>query len=561
MLNSASIRQGTLWTAIAGFFPFAAAHGIQRQRGAEGPPVLPAGVVEAIKPEVLKAHAEFLAHDLLGGRGPGTSGGDLAALYLATRLQAFGLKPGLGGSFLQWLELTGVKGDASVIVGAQRRTLVLEQGEDFVIWPERAESLTTLDGDLIFAGYGIEAPEWQWDDYKGAPLTGKILLIQMNDPGMRDSSIFKGRALTRYGWWRYKLEQAARVGAAGVLLIHSGETVAEPWDAIRAAWGKEQLRLEREPPHTLRFAGWITTGAARRIVELTGKDYELLLRRAQSREFRPLEVGAHMAVDIRARLRRVRSPNVVGILEGSDPEGRAEAVVLMAHYDGYGTGEAVRGDSIYNGAVDNAAGAAALLGVAEALSRVPVAARRSIVFLFTTAGEYGFKGAQGYLAQPVFPASRTVAVLNLDIGNLWGATTDVVGVGSELSSLGETLAQAARVEGLSATGDPHPERGSFFGSDHLPFAQTGIPALLLRPGQNYAGKPGGWGREQHRIYYEERFHRPQDEPRAEYDYTGLVQQGRLLARLAWALAQSAGYPEWLPSSEFRAAGQRLRQLR
>lgn len=561
MLNFSPALRAALCLAIAAPLPLSPAAGLQRRQGSEDRALLPPSVLEAVRAEAIKSHVEFLAHDLLGGRAPGSRGGDLAALYLATRLESYGLKPPPAGSFLQWIELIAIRSTVSVVVGAQRRTLALEAGQDFVIWPERAESLTTLDGDLIFAGYGIEAPEWNWDDYKGTPLTGKILLIQMNDPGLRDSSIFKGRTLTRYGWWRYKLDQAARVGAAGVLLIHSRETAGESWEEVRTTWAREQLRLEREAPQTLRFAGWISSEAARRIVELTGKDYELLLRRAQSREFRPLEVGAHVAVDIRSSLTRVSSPNVVAVLEGRDPEARGEAVVLMAHYDGYGLGPQIRGDSIYNGAVDNGAGVAALLGAAEALGRSSSAARRSIVFLFTTGAEYGFRGAEAYLAQPPFQAARTVAVLNLDVGNLWGASTDAVGIGAELSTLGETLGQAVRAEGLNLTPDPEPHRGTFFRSDHLPFAQIGIPALMLRPGQNYAGKPPGWGREQQQSYYEERFHRPQDELRPEYEYGGLVQQARLLIRLAWTLAQSATYPEWLPSSEFRAAGQRLRQLR
>lgn len=560
-MNAISLARAILGIAVAWSLPLVPAEGLQRQRRPAEVPALPPGVAEAIKPELLKSHAEFLAHDLLSGRAPGTPGGDLAALYLETRLESYGLKPGSGGSFSQWIEMVGVQSSATVVVGSQRRTVALEAGNDFVVWPERAESLTTVDGDLVFAGYGIEAPEWDWDDYKGTPLTGKILLIQMNDPGLRDSSIFKGRTLTRYGWWRYKLDQAARVGAAGVLLIHSRETVGDPWETVRSTWETEQLRGEREGLRTLRFAGWITTDAARRIVQLAGKDYELMLRRGQSREFRPLEVGAHVAVDIRSRLRLVRSPNVVAVLEGSDPQRKAEAVILMAHYDGYGVGRPVRGDSIYNGAVDNAAGVAALLGVAEGLGRSRAAPPRSVLFLFTTGGEYGFRGTEGYLAQPVFPATRTVAVFSLELGNLWGATTDVVGLGAELSALGETLAETARLERLTATPDPEPQRGGFFRSDHLPFAETGVPALVLQPGQNYDGKPQGWGSEQLRLYYEERFHRPQDELRPEYDYTGLAQQARLLARLAWALAHSAAYPDWLPSSEFRAAGHRLRQLR
>lgn len=556
------LRRASLWAGFAALCAsWADALGIQRRPAAEAVPALPQEAVEAIAPEDLKAHVSFLADDLMLGRGPGTWGGDIAARYLATRLDSYGLKPGYRGSFFQSVELVGIKTTPSLVVGAQRRTLALEPGVDFVVWPERAESLTIADGELVFAGYGIEAPEWQWDDYKATPLAGKIVLVVANDPGLQDSSIFKGRRFTRYGWWRYKLDQAARLGALGVLLIHSPQTVKDSWDVIRALGGGEQYRREGEQPNTLRFAGWFTADAARRVVEATGRDYDLMVRRAQGRDFRPLEVGAHLAVDLRSTIRRVRSPNVVAVLEGRDPEARNEAVVLMAHYDGQGVGPPVQGDSIYNGAVDNAAGAAALLGTARALTRAPVAPRRSIVFLFTTAGEFGFKGAEAYLAAPIFPLPLTVAAVSVDWGNLWGPSRDVVALGAELSSLKELLLAVGNAEGLSLAEDPEPDAGHFFQSDQVLLAQAGIPAVLLRPGLNYADREPGWGREQLRSYREQRHHRPQDELRPENDYRGLAQQARLGARLAWALAQSASYPEWLPSSEFRSAGQRLKQMR
>lgn len=561
MLKALLLRAG-LWASFSALgTPRADAFTVQRRPAGEVLPALPQQALETISPEDLKAHVSFLADDLLLGRAPGTRGGDVAARYLATRLESYGLKPGYRGSFFQWVELVGIKTTPSLVVGAQRRTLTLEPGVDFVVWPERPESLTTADGELVFAGYGIEAPEWQWDDYKATPLAGKIVLVLMNEPGLQDSSIFKGKRFTRYGWWRYKRDQAARLGALGVLFIHSPQTVREPWEVIRTLWGSEQYSRAGQQLNTLRFAGWVTADAARRVVEASGRDYDLMIRRAQGRDFRPLEVGAHLAVDLRSTIRRVRSPNVVAVLEGRDPERRNEAVIVMAHYDGQGVGQPVQGDSIYNGAADNAAGAAAVLGAAQALARAPTAPRRSIVFLFTTAGEFGFRGAEEYLAAPVVPLPLTVAAVSADWGNLWGPSQEMVGLGSDLSSLRDVLREVGGAEGLSLADDPEPDAGDFFQSDQVLVAQAGVPAVLLRPGLNYADRDPSWGREQQRAYREQRYHRPQDELRPEHDYRGLAQQGRLLARLAWALAQSAGYPEWLPSSEFRSAGQRLKQMR
>lgn len=518
----------------------------------------------AITPQSIEAPLRFLADDLMEGRAPGTRGGDLAARYLAAEFSGLGLKPGSpDGSFYQWVSLAGLTTEASVVIGAQRRTLVLEPGTDFVAWPERTDSLATLDAEVVFAGYGITAPEWNWDDYKGAAQTGRIVMTLVNEPGAGagDSAFFRGGARTAFGLWSYKLEQAARMGAVGVLLIHSPQVEPMPWAAIQSSWSGERVLLDRPPTQSLRFAAWITADAARRIVEATGKDYGLLLRRAAQRDFRPLEVGARAAIDLRSRVRRFRSPNVIARLDGADSRGRADIVLLTAHYDHLGSRASQGTDSIYNGAVDNASGLALALAVATALTRATNPPRHSVVFAATTASEAGGLGAATYLGQPAAPLDRTVAVVNLDRANVWGPTRDIVALGGELSTLGDDVAAAARAESLEVTPDPFPEFGDFYRSDQIAFARSGLPAVLLRSGVRYPEKEPGWGSQQWRGYFEQTYHGPSDQVRQDFDYRGLVQAARVVSRLVWSLADRAGFPVWRPGAEFRPAGQRLRPPR
>lgn len=504
----------------------------------------------------------LLSDDLMEGRAPGTRGGDLAARYLASEFAGLGLKPGApDGSFYQWVSLVGLTAEASVVIGAQRRTLVLEPGSEIVAWPERPDSVATLDAEIVFAGYGVTAPEWNWDDYKGVAQTGRIVMVLPNEPGAGDSTLFRGNALTSYGLWTYKLEQAARMGAAGVLLVHAPQAVPLPWAAVRSSWSGERLLLDRPPMQSLRFAAWITSDAARRIIEATGKDYALLLRRARLPDFRPVEVGARAAVDVRSRVRRFRSPNVMARQDGADSLRRRDVVLLTAHYDHLGTRGWEGTDSIYNGAVDNASGLSLLLAAATALTRAGSAPRRSVVFVATTGAEASGLGAATYLAQPAAPLDRTVAVVNLDRANVWGPTRDIVALGAELSTLGDLIAAAARAESLQVTPDPFPQLADLYRSDQLAFARAGVPAVLLRSGTQYPEKDPGWGSDQWQAYLDDRYHRPSDQVRPDFDYRGMIQQARVLTRLIWSLADGTDFPTWLPGSEFRPAGQRLRPPR
>ncbi len=528
----------------------------QRARAAPpGPPT------DAITQQIIEAPVRFLADDLLEGRAPGTRGGDLAARYLTSEFASLGLKPGApDGSFYQWVSLTGLTSDVSVVIGTPRGTLMLDPGNDVVAWPERADSLTSLDADIVFAGYGIQAPEWGWDDYKGSPQIGRIVMVLPGEPRTADSTMFRGNALTIHGVWQRKLDEAARAGAVGVLLVHRPEDVPFGWAAVRNTWSGEHLLADRPPTQSLRFAAWISSEAARRIVEATGKDYALLLRRAEFPAFSPVEVGARAAVDIHSRVRHFRAPNVIAWLDGRDSTGRGEAVVVTGHYDHLGIGRPEGGDSIYNGAVDNASGVGVLLATAGALARAPAPPRRTVVFLATTAAETGRLGAATYVAQPSIPLSRTAATLGVDMGNVWGPTLDVAALGADMSALENWVASAARAESLRVAPDPNPQAGDLYHSDLLIFARAGVPVMLLRAGPTYADRDPGWGAEQWRAYLSQRYHRPSDGIRSDFDFRGLVQEARFLTRLTWSLAESADYPDWHADAEFRAAGQLLRRV-
>lgn len=512
--------------------------------------------------DLIRAHLAFLADDVLEGRAPGTRGGHLAARYIAAQFAAAGLEPGApNASYFQPVPLIGVTPTPSAVVGIGRQTVALEHGREFVAWPIAGDSAVAVDAELVFVGYGIQATEWDWDDFKGQSVTGRILVMLVNDPGLTDASRFEGRKLTYYGHWTYKLEQAARLGAVGAILIHSDEGATYRWNAVRSSWTGEQLIPADGAPPTLRFGAWITEDAAARLTDATGRDFSALRRRAQQPSFRPVSLGAHAVVHIRSTVRRFEGQNVIARLPGADTVGRNDAVIFTAHYDHLGIGRPVDGDSIYNGAEDNASGVATMLAAAAGFGRATTRPRRTLLFLATTAKESGLLGAESYASGPVMPLERTVAVVNLDRANLRGMALDAVALGSDRSDLGASFAQAARDEGLTTAPDPNPRAGSFFRSDHFPFARSGVPVLSLRVPSRFANRPVGWADEQEAQFLASRYHQPSDEYRSAFDFTGAVQQARLLIRLGWLLGDSDQFPAWNPDAEFRVAGERLRRLR
>lgn len=499
----------------------------------------------------MDAHLRFLASDLLEGRAPATRGGRLAAEYIATQFQALGLEPaGESDSYFQPVALVGMTPQATLAWGKTGSAPdSLSFRDSFVAWAERPEADIAATGEVVFVGYGIRAPEWQWDDYKGSDLKGKVLLMLVNDPGLVDSTVFLGKILTYYGRWTYKLEEAARQGAAAAILVHTTESATYPWDVVRGSWTVEQFKLDQPNSPSLAVAGWVTDGAARAALVKAGLNLDSLSRAAARRTFRPAPTGIQATVRVRSALRRVQSDNVAARLPGRDPQLSEQAVLITSHWDHKGIGPVVRGDSIYNGAEDNASGIAAMLGVAAALTRLPRPAR-SIVFLATTAEESGLLGSEAYVQRPLLPLARTAAVLNLDVTNVRGATRDIGALGLDRSTLGPLFTAAARAEGLTVESQPD-VRGSFFRSDHFPFARAGVPALSIKPGIDFVGHPKPWGEEQERIYNEQRYHQPSDEYQPAFRYDGMAQQVRVVVRTAQTVANNRETPRWLPSSEFQ----------
>src|SRR3989454_16860 len=462
------------WSFAAAMISFGCA-------GASGSTATPATLdapIPAVSTPAMDAHLKYLADDLLEGRAPATRGGRLAAKYIAAQFEALGLEPaGSDGSYFQPVALVGMTPHPSLVWSKGGATRSLAYLDDFVAWAERPESHIVADGEVVFVGYGIEASEWQWDDYKGADVRGKVLAMLVNDPGLQDSTIFNGRALTYYGRWTYKLEEAA--------------------------------------------------------------------------------TGINVAVDVTSALRHVRSENVVARIPGSDPALTREAVLFTAHWDHKGIGPVANGDSIYNGAEDNASGVAAMLGAAEALVEVQPRPRRTLLFIATTAEESGLLGSEAYTRDPLVPLEQTAAVINLDVTNVRGATRDIDALGVDRSTLGAVFDAAARAESLAVVHEPD-VRGSFYRSDHFPFSKAGVPALSIEPGRDFVGRPAGWGEQEATRYNRERYHQPGDEYRPTFTYAGMAQEVRVAMRVALAVANAPAMPRWLPNSEFQRPAGRAR---
>jgi len=518
-----------------------------------------AKVAGAVDQRVLRSHLEFLADDALEGRRPGTRGGELAAKYIAAQFERLGLQPaGDSGTYYQHVPIITLTPSPTVRIAAPTPS-DLAYRKDYVLWSMRNDSLVSLKGDLVFVGYGIVAPEYQWDDYRGLDVKNKIVVALVNDPGLRDSTIFRGPILTYYGRWTYKIEEAQRQGAAGILLIHTAESATYPWSTVQSSWTGPQVRIE-EPPKSLLIAGWLTRDAAGRLFQLGGKELSALMDQAAGRGFEALPLGVQLDATVRSSIQRSSTSNVLGKLPGRGPLA-SEAVLIGGHYDHFGIGAPVNGDSIYNGAEDNASGTAAVLTAAEAFARSGVRTGRSLVFVGFTAEESGLLGSQALVARSAIPLSRIAAILNLDVMNLYGRTQDVAAVGLDQSNLRKTFGQAAAAEGLQVTESREALlHGAFFRSDHFPLARAGIPGLSIENGQHYVGQPANYGKKKQEEYTEKRYHQPSDEVLPSFNYDGARQQLRVIVRTAVTVADASAQPAWNSASEFRKAGEeRLKQ--
>lgn len=520
--------------------------------------------LQRITPKEIDAHIRFLSSDLLEGRAPATRGGRLAAEYIATQLESYGVEPGVSGSYFQQVPIDVVgstKGSVSVTASG-KASATLRYPEDVVVWAGSATAASVARGELVFVGYGAAAPEYRWDDFKGADLKGKVLLVLVNDPPAPagEPNHFGGKAMTYYGRWTYKYEEAERRGAAGMLIVHTTERAGYPWHTVVGSWAKEQRMLPRDPklPPPLGVRGWITDSAASALLSKAGLDLSELRRRAESREFRPVPTGIDIDAHFTNSVEHLKDANVVGIVRGNDSRLRDEYVVYSAHFDHLGIGPVVNGDSIYNGAVDNSSGVADILAVARSAANSPKP-RRSQMFLFVTAEESGLLGSQYYAENSTIPVARIVANLNVDGGNVLGRVRNLNVLGDTKSSLGPSLARLGSGLGIRLSPEEHPERGAFYRSDHFSFAKAGVPSVSIGAGTNYVGRPADWGRQQNEDYVAHRYHQPSDEYQSGWDLTGAVQLAGIVQRFGIMLANSPAVPTWNSDAEFKSIRDRQRR--
>lgn len=517
----------------------------------------------------LRAHIKFLSDDRLEGRGTGAKGGETAALYIAGQFEALGLKgAGAKGSFWQPVSLVGVKADpkTELRINGTDKAEAFKFADDFVAFTGAQTEQVSVNTDLVFVGYGIDAPEQKWDDYKGPAedYRGKVLVMLVNDPPATSAEpdLFGGRRLTYYGRWTYKYEEAARRGAAGVLLLHTNESAGYPWSVVRTSngsWRFDIARTAGDKTPFLKMRSWMTDDAARRMMALAGQNLEELRKQAASRDFKPVKLNLNVSLNLNSEVKRVEAPNVVAILPGRDPKLKDEYVVFTAHWDHLGIGAPNKnGDTIYNGALDNATGVASVIEIARILSGLPVAERprRSILFLIPTAEEQGLIGAEWYSRHPLVPLAKTAANINLDSMNILGPTHDFVTLGAERSSLKAVVETLARERGLRISPDARPEQGSFYRSDHFPFAKAGVPSISLKEGSDYVGREKGWGEKKFREYNEANYHQPSDEYRDDWDFRGMIQEAEFALAIGRRVADANAMPKFNPDDEFAKARRR-----
>jgi Zn-dependent M28 family amino/carboxypeptidase len=516
-----------------------------------------------ISEDALRAHIKFLSDDRLEGRGTGAKGGETAALYIASQFQALGLKgAGAKGSFWQPVSLVGVKADpkTELRINGQNSAESFKFADDFVAFTGAQTENVNVNTELVFVGYGIDAPEQKWNDYKGpaADYRGKILVMFVNDPPAttEEPDLFGGRRLTYTGRWTYKFEEAARRGAVGVLLLHTNESAGYGWNVVRTSngsWRFDIARTSGDNTAYLQFRSWITDDAAHRLMRMAGLNLDDLRKQAASRDFRPVKLNLTASLNLNSEVKRVEAPNVVAILPGRDPKLRDEYVVFSAHWDHLGIGAPNKtGDTIYNGALDNATGVACVIEIARVLSSLPVAERprRSILFLIPTAEEQGLIGAEWYSRHPLVPINKTAANINLDSMNILGPTHDFVPLGAERSSLKAVVDAIAKERGLRISPDPRPEQGSFYRSDHFPFAKAGVPSISLKEGSDYVGHPKEWGEKKFKEYNDAHYHQPSDEFRDDWNFKGMIQEADFALEVGRRVANLNTMPKFNPGDEF-----------
>jgi Zn-dependent M28 family amino/carboxypeptidase len=521
----------------------------------------------SLRAEDVLSHIKVLASDAFEGRGPGTPGEEKAVSYIVEQFKSLGLKPGNpDGTYVQEVPLVGFQAtstEGAIHVGS--KTIDLKSANDWVAVSRRfaASEVKVENSDVVFVGYGVEAPEYGWDDYKGVDVRGKTVVMLINDPAVPDPSrpgeldpgLFKGRAMTYYGRWTYKYEIAARKGAAAALIVHETGPAGYPFSVVVGSWGRENFDIPSPDGNVSRPAieSWISLDTAKSLFKAAGQDFDALKKSAASKSFRPVPLGAKADFRLTHATREIKSKNVAAKVEGSDPKLKDEYVVYTAHWDHLGRDPKLSGDQIYNGAADNASGVAAILEIARGFSRLKEPPKRSVLFLAVTAEEKGLLGAKYYASNPLYPLAKTLADLNTDVINLWGRTKDVVSVGLGNTTLDDLLAEAAAAQGRTVGPDAEPEKGTFYRSDHFEFAKQGVPALNIKGGMAYVDKPADYGKAKREEYTQKDYHKVTDEVKPDWDLSGAIEDLRLLFEVGYRVAQGDRYPEWKPGTEFKDA--------
>jgi Zn-dependent M28 family amino/carboxypeptidase len=513
--------------------------------------------------ERIRAHVKFLSSDLLEGRGVGARGGELASEYMATQFALIGAKPlGDNGTYFQKVSLVGVEPQPSAQLSmilndgasGEGKTTALHWLEEFVGVTLQQKPGVTFDAPAVFVGHGITAPEYQWDDYKGVDVRGKVVVLFTNEPPSDDPNFFTGRALTYYGRWTYKYEEAARRGAIAAIVIHTTPTASYGWDVVRSSWGREDQQVQLAPgAYDLAFAGWVTKDIGEKIAATLGMSVDELLKSADSRDFRAVDLPLRFRGSAPAKIRRIETRNVVARVGGSDPQLKSEAVVFNAHWDHLGIGDPVDGDPVYHGAVDNATGCGMLLEIARAWAALPEKPRRSAIFLAATSEEAGLLGSRYFGEHPPIPAGKIALAINYDGFQPWGRTSDVVLNGSDRTTALPIVEDAARRFNLTIAPDPRPEAGLYYRSDHFSFARVGIPAFSIEEGRDLLGKPAGTGEKLYEDYNDHRYHQPTDKYADDWDFSGMEEYCRFGMLIGINVANSPKLPTWRAGDEFLPA--------
>ncbi len=533
---------------------------------AEPAPPATAASLKALNGGDLLKHIKVLASDEFEGRAPGTRGEALTVAYIKQQFVQLGLASGNpDGSYMQPVPMLGATSVPKLSFSAGGKSTPLKFPEDFVAFSPRAQRDISIDNsEIVFVGYGIVAPEYGWDDYKGADLRGKTLVMLINDPpvadpkrpGKLDPAMFKGEGMTYYGRWTYKYETAAKLGAAAAIIVHETKPAAYPYEVVVNSWTRENFNLKTDGPNPNFPAvpAWIPVERARDLFRAGGLDFDALKKSALSKDFKPASLGVTATFQVQNSVREIASNNVVAKIEGSDPKLKDEYIIYSAHWDHFGINEKLPGtrtQQIFHGALDNASGVAMLLELAKAYKALPVPPRRSIVFIATTAEEQGLLGAQYYAQHPLYPLERTLANINIDGINTWGRTKDVEVTSFGRSSIDDGIKKFAARQGRTVRPDTRPELGLFYRADHFEFAKEGVPVVYLKSGKDYIGKPKSYAHDRVDEFIAHRYHKVTDIVRSDWNLSGAVEDARLLFLVGYDVAQGDKYPQWHSGSEFQ----------